>query len=207
MNAMNELIHRLKEAGHYPFFAEKTLTELGMDVSRIRAVIETAKADAWIVGASSHEVLEWFSSQPTPAFAFFGRMEGLPMAGTKPDKAPAYVDATRQLVELGHCRIVLLVQEVRRRPEPGRAERAFLKALESLGIQTGDYNLPNWEDGIEGFQQVLDSLFGVTAPTALIIDEAHLYLAAQQFLLNRGIRVPQDVSLICTDVDPNFSWC
>jgi DNA-binding LacI/PurR family transcriptional regulator len=178
-----------------------------MDVPRIRTMVEAADADAWVVCAGSREVLEWFCSQPTPAFAFAGRMEGLPMAGTKPDKVPAYVDVARQLVDLGHNRICLLAQSARRLPEPGRTELAFLDELESLGIQTGDYNLPNWEDGIEGFHQVLDSLFGVTAPTALILDEAHLYIAAQQFLLNRGIRVPQDVSLVCTDGDPNFAWC
>ena len=28
------------------------------------------------------------------------------------------------------------------------------------------------------------------------------FAAAQQFLLNRGIRVPEEVSLVCTDADP-----
>ena len=33
------------------------------------------------------------------------------------------------------------------------------------------------------------------------------YIAALQFCANRGLRVPQDVSLICTDADPTFAWC
>ena len=28
-----------------------------------------------------------------------------------------------------------------------------------------------------------------------------------QFLLNRHLRVPEDVSLVCTDGDPYFTWC
>ena len=28
-----------------------------------------------------------------------------------------------------------------------------------------------------------------------------------QFLLSRRLRVPEDVSLICTDGDPHFAWC
>ena len=32
------------------------------------------------------------------------------------------------------------------------------------------------------------------------------FLAAQQSLMNLGLRVPQDVSLVCTDSDPHFAW-
>ena len=59
----------------------------------------------------------------------------------------------------------------------------------------------------KGFHQELDALFTTTPPTALILDEAPLFFAAQQFLQSLGLRVPQDVSLICTDGDPHCSWC
>lgn len=32
-------------------------------------------------------------------------------------------------------------------------------------------------------------------------------MAAQQFLAGRGLRVPGDVSLVCTDADPALVWC
>jgi DNA-binding LacI/PurR family transcriptional regulator len=38
----------------------------------------------------------------------------------------------------------------------------------------------------------------------LILDESHLYCAALHFLAERGLRVPHDVSLICTDADSSF---
>ncbi|MDB4355833.1 substrate-binding domain-containing protein, partial [Akkermansiaceae bacterium] len=44
-------------------------------------------------------------------------------------------------------------------------------------------------------------------PTALIIQEATVFAAVQQFLANRGLKVPDDVSLICSDPDPTFAWC
>ena len=204
---MIALVDKLGAAGHGVFFAPKTLTEMGMKVSRVRRMVESTEADAWLVGAASHEVLEWFSTQPTPAFAFFGRMEGLPIAGTKPDKPPAVADATRQLIDLGHRRIVVLGRGSRRIPGPGRFERAFLNELESHGIPTGDYNLPHWDETVDGYEQMLTSLFSATPPTALIIDETPMFVAAQQFLGNRGIRVPQDVSMICTDGNPAFSLC
>ena len=204
---MIHLHHKLKEAGHHSFYHPQSLIKLGMKVSRIRKMVKSVKADAWVVGAGSSEVLKWFSEQPAPAFALFGRMNGLPIAGTKPDKATPIADATRQLIALGHRRISLLAQTARRLPEPGHSERVFLKELESHGIQTSTYNLPDWDDSTEGLNQALDALFKATPPTALILDEAPLLIAAQLFLLNRGLRVPQDVSLISTDNDPHFSWC
>jgi DNA-binding LacI/PurR family transcriptional regulator len=176
-------------------------------VPRVRRLVEQIKADAWIVNAGSNEVLEWFSQQAPPVFAFFGRMEGLPIAGVKPDKAEAYATVIRRLVEFGHRRIVLLCRTERRLPEPGRSERAYLDTLEALGIEPGKYNLPDWEDTAEGFQAILTSLFQITPPTAVIASEAFLFTVTQQFLSHRGIRVPEDVSLICTDNDPTFAWC
>jgi biotin operon repressor len=204
---MIHLHHRLAEAGHHSFYHPQSLIKLGMKASRLRKMVKNTEAGAWVVGAGSSEVLRWFSEQTVPAFALFGRMNGLPMAGTKPDKIPPLTDATRQLIALGHRRISLLAQTGRRLPEPGNSERVFLKELESHGIPTSTYNLPDWDDNIEGFHQALEALFQATPPTALILDEAHLLIAAQQFLLNRGLRVPQDVSVICTDYDPHFDWC
>lgn len=202
-----ELRDSLQAAGHEAFFAGKSLLELGMDVTRISRLVQQTKADAWVIGAGSNTVLQWFSAQPVPAFALFGRREGLPIASVGPDKVPAMVVAARQLAMMGHRRIVLVAHRERRLPEPGRAERAFLEELRSHGLPVGAFNLPDWEETREGFHELLQSLFKFTPPTALIIDEAPLFAAAQQFLAGCGIRVPQQVSLICTDADPTFEWC
>ncbi len=201
-----ELQHLLLEASHTVFFAEKSLTELGMDVGRVSRLVRRTKADAWVVGSGSRDVLEWFCAQPVPAFAFFGRREGLPIAGAGPDKLPALLEATRRLIALGHRSILLLVRRERRHPVPGLAERAFLDELKAHGIPSGRFNLPDWEETADGFHAGLHELFRVTPPTALIIDEAQFFIAAQQFLARRRIQVPEQVSLICTDFDPAFLW-
>jgi DNA-binding LacI/PurR family transcriptional regulator len=101
----------------------------------------------------------------------------------------------------------MLTREERRKPEPGRVERVFLEELRGHGIATGPYNLPDWVDDPKGFQRCLGSLFNHTPPTALIISTLELYTATQQFLGHRGIRVPQNVSMICSDPHPTFAWC
>lgn len=202
-----ELRLLLEEAGHTAFFPDMSLIDLEMNVSRVARYTQSVRADIWIIAAGSREILEWFSAQPIPAFALFGRRGGLPIASAGPDKTPALTAATRQLLELGHRRITLLCREQRRLPLPGRLEQAFLDELISAGIQTSKFHLPDWDESKKGFSTILESLFGPTPPTALIVDEPFLFNAAYFFLSKRGLRIPEDVSLVCTDSDPVFAWC
>lgn len=202
-----EVERELLKAGHDAFYADKCLSELGMDPGRVARMVARNEADAWVVAAGSIEILAWFAERGVPAFALFGRRRGLPLPGVGPDKVPAIAAATRTLIRLGHRRIVLLARTGRRLPEPGATERAFLDELAAAGIPPSAYYLPDWEVSIKGFHVRLDSLFRLTPPTALVIQEAVFYVAALQFCANRGLRVPQDVSLVCTDADPAFAWC
>ena len=202
-----ELRHILQESGHLPFSPEKSLLELDMDAKRVARLVERTEADAWVVVAASREVLQWFSAQPRPAFALFGNRMGLPIAGSGPDKSTAIADVTRQLIEFGHRRITLLIRNQHRLPEPARVVRVFHAELEAHGVQVGEFNMPDWEESKAGYKEILESLFRLTPPTALIIDEAFPFIAAQQFIARRGLRVPEDVSLVCTDSDSTFAWC
>ncbi|MDG0993922.1 MAG: substrate-binding domain-containing protein [Akkermansiaceae bacterium] len=204
---MIELGHRLEAVGHVPFFTDKTLMDLGMDVRRVARYVKKTGADAWIVSSASRDVLQWFVEYEKPAFALFGRRSTLPIAAVGPDHVKADQLLVRRLVALGHQRIVILVQKHRRLPEPGQAERAILEEMQAHGIQTSSYNLPDWDNTPEGFNRLLDELFRVTPPTALIIDEPFLFHAAKDHLARHGIFAPDQVSLICSDPDPTFAWC
>ena len=100
----------------------------------------------------------------------------------------------------------ILEHEGMRLPEPGLPERAFLDELKASGLPVGDYNLPNWEETNEGLAKVLELLFAVTPPTALIIDEPGLYMAVQHILGTHGIWAPRQVSLICSETHALFKW-
>ena len=201
-----EMQHHLIAAGHTVVFTTKSLDELENKAGNVAEFVNATEADAWVLVAASREVLKWFAEVDIPAIALFGRRRGLPIAAFGPNKIPAFVVATERLVELGHKRIVMIVRKARRRPTPGAPEMAFLGALKARGIATGNYNLPDWEETLRGFHGCLETLFRTTPPTALIVDETHFFLAAMQFCANRGLRIPQDISLICTDDDPNFTW-
>lgn len=202
-----ELIYQLREAGHDAAFADKSMLELGMNASRVARFVASTEADAWIVASGSREVLEWFSNQPTPAFALFGRLTSVDMASTSPRAADAIAELVQRLVDWGHRRIVYLVREERRKPTPGFLENYFLEQLKSHGIAAGAYNLPDWEDSPEGVQQLLIDDYKVSPPTAYLISGPQLFTAVRNLLADRGILAPRQVSLICTDPDLTFEWC
>ena len=201
-----DFVSQLEAAGHTAFYVPSHLMEIKIDVPRLARMVEKTEADAWVVVAGSSDVLQWFVQQKIPAFALFGRRRKLKIAAIGPDHIPAIVKATRRLIDLGHHRIVLL-DSLYKVSEPGDTGAAVLDELTAHGILVGSYNLPGWEGGIEGLYACLDSSFQHTPPTAIIASSSSIYFATLHFLLNRGIRVPQDISLLCLNDDPYFSQC
>lgn len=202
-----DIRHRLRLAGHAPFEVEKSMVDLAMNPRRIAGLASRTPADAWIIVAGSRDVLEVFSQSPAPAFALFGPMREIAIAGAAPHKTPALIEATRTLLDQGHRRLALLVRPRRRLPAPGLPEQAYSEELKSRGIKPSRYHLPDWDETPESFHAMLQAMFRVTPPTALIVDEAALFVAVMQFCITRRIRVPEDLSLVCTDDDIVFSWC
>ena len=201
-----ELIYKLQAAGHSAGFASRALGEMRMDLKKLAGLIDKTEADCWLVLGGSRGVLEWFAARPQPAYALFGRQPSVDIGGTGTLKTPALARAVDRLVDLGHRRIVMLTRPERRKPEPGLYEKRFLEMLEGHGIQTGPYNLPDWENTLSSFRDCLDALYAHTPPTALIVSEPQLFYATQQYLAWRGMVAPRDVSLLCGDADAIFAW-
>jgi len=201
-----KLHSRLQDAGWQVHYAPKTLKELGMDPQRVGPCVQSVEADARVVIGASREVLEWFARRPTPVMSCFGRPEKTAIAQTGVITSTARVELVRRLHALGHRRIVMLSERMRRLPQPGVPEQSVLDEMERLGIPTGAYNLPDWDDTPDGLRACLDSLFAVTPPEALIIGSPAMFLCVRDHLRDQGLQAPEDVSLICIEYDPTLAW-
>lgn len=199
--------HSLAQAGHVCRLSEKSQREMRWDLNRIKKLVAKNPADAWIVHSGPRDILEWFSRQPFPTLAIYGRFLNLPVAAAGVLKVPAVMQAIDQLTSLGHRRIIMLSERSDRLPSPGYAQRVFLEQLEAKGIQTGPYNLPDWESSPQGLQQALDTIFKITPPTALFVTDYNLLFPIYTHLLKGGIAAPEKLSLICTGAMPSFAWC
>ena len=188
-----DLIYELRELGVTAVLASKTLSDLKMDLKKVIRFVDRLEADMWLVGSASGEILEWFASRPVPAYALFGRLASVKIAGAGTLKSPAMEQAVGRLVELGHRRIVMMTRPERRRPSPGLFERRFLDSLAASGITVGNYHLPNWDNDATSFRKCLDSLFAVTPPTAMFFSEAQLYVSALHYFSARKFTPIQPV--------------
>lgn len=200
------LLAELEDAGFSADFAEKSLHELRMDSGRVARFVKKNPADAWVVIAASRQINEWFSTQPFPALAMYGRVGGIPIAAAFPIMIPGLLAAVRRLIDLGHKRIGMLAREERRKPKLSRPEQTFVDELAAAGIKTGDYNLPDWDESREGLRDRLDQIFRYSPPTALVFQETPIFIAARTYLADRGIVAPKDVSLVTFGPDPSFAW-
>lgn len=203
---LEHLHNRLRQAGHIPVFPARNMYERDSSSEKMARQMKVTPADAWIIVNASQEVLNWVAEEPIPAFALYGRRRGLPLAGTGPDKEEAYRAAVRRLLELGHKRIVMLSEKIRRYPTPGYVERAFLEELQAEGISTGSYHLPDFRETPAGVLEWLDLVFRHTPPTAIIADTPDVFLTVQSRLSQQGIHAPKDISLVCGDYTPDFDW-
>jgi DNA-binding LacI/PurR family transcriptional regulator len=201
------ILRALEASGYDAFECRKTQVELRHDVPQMSRQLTAASADAWLIEAGSRPLLEWCAPQETPCLALYGRTEGLKIARTGPDAVTAYAAATRELIALGHRRIVLIVREEFRRTPVGGCELAFISELKAHGIPAGRYNLPEWDESPAGFERLMESLFRTTPPTAVIVDETCWFIAALGFLVRRGLRVPEQVSLVAGEGVPILDMC
>ncbi|BCU76391.1 hypothetical protein llg_11060 [Luteolibacter sp. LG18] len=196
--------HAIEMAGHSCIVGKHSLAELNDNLTRISRLVKSADADAWIVFVASRIVLEWFSAQQVPVYAYGGRFHGLPIAASVSIAAPALESAVKQLVDGGHKRISMLIPTILRKPVPLPSFQKYLTLLTSYGIPASDYHLPHFDETPASLEHCLDSLFHVTPPTALLVGNSMYTTAVLSFLARRGLQVPRDVSVICLTTDPVF---
>jgi len=202
----SELQRELEAAGYECVHPRKSQAELGHNVSRIASMVRSMRVDMWVVSAGTEELLQWFAAQPIPVLAFGGRCLNVPIASVGIDVIEPMVEVTRRLIQLGHRRISFLCVDAWRSNQPGSVVQAFTAELSSHGIVPGEFNVPNWTESPEGLRTLLNTLFRLTPPTAIIVQHQLWAVGVLAFLAERGLHVPAQVSLIVQQPDPSHAW-
>jgi LacI family transcriptional regulator len=169
-------------------------------------MIKAAEADCWIVESGDEETLGWFEGLGKPVFAIGGHAPRFPeMPGVGSLLRPVIEATVRRLADLGHQRIIFLI-ETSMHAWHRTSPTGFCAILENAGITSGPYNLPDWEETPDGLQALLESLFRVSPPTAIIALYPTWMNGVLAFMARRGLKTPDDVSLVCGCHEPTFDW-
>ncbi|MCX6854671.1 MAG: substrate-binding domain-containing protein, partial [Verrucomicrobia bacterium] len=205
-NVLLQLMRAINDLGHACFISSQTHSQVENHPHRLKKLVRTMAADAWVSYTASEEVVAWFVEQQIPIICMGGHTQNLPVACTRSDSNQAMQTAIDALVQYGHRRIVLICPRYWWEPDLHPSAHAFLERMAFHGIPTSSFNKPAWEETAEGVHQLLSALFEATPPTALIALEPSVAMAAVLHLSQKGIRVPADVSVISMTEDSTFCY-
>ena len=181
--------------------------------------IDTALVDGFLLRRGGRELLVEMAQKrglPFVALSLDASEPDIPSLGI--DDAGGAQAAARHLVSLGHRRFAILAlglgeAPARVTPDQVRAARSinvrerargYWTALAEAGIQEAEVPVhPVWLDA-GNVGAALDLLFqaNVPPPTAILAMSDLVALKAMDWLANRGLRVPDDVSIVGFDGAP-----
>lgn len=200
---------KIEAKGHQMILLTKTQADFQFDDSRVIRMLKRETADLWIVIGGSRILLEWFTAQDRWVFAFGGGCVGMPeIAATGSQTLPAHLATIRRLCSLGHRRIVFLLPYFVRHADEKQSGivRTIMEELAAHGISGGPYHLPDFEETPQGLRERLDALFRITPPTAIFATYPGWMFGVLSYLAARGLKVPDDVSVVCGNDASGFAW-
>jgi DNA-binding LacI/PurR family transcriptional regulator len=114
--------------------------------------------------------------------------------------------ATRHLVHLNHRRIAMIGGPPRRLSARARFD-GYRAALEQAGIEFDPALVRDGDFGHElAYRHALDLLGGPDRPTAIFAGSDHQALGTYRAARERGLRVPEDLSVVGFDDLPFAEW-
>lgn len=119
------------------------------------------------------------------------------------ESADAVRRLTRHLIDLGHTRIGMITGEPGLPTTDERIE-GFMTAHRQSRIQVDKRLLSSGHSSREGGHSAVGGLISLQQPpTALVTANNAMTIGALRLLMERGLRVPSDVALVCYD---DFEW-
>ncbi|MFD0893645.1 GntR family transcriptional regulator [Luteolibacter ambystomatis] len=202
------IMSSIMELGHTPCVAHMALSNDSPRLGRLEKLMDSMNADAWIVFCGPRVVLEWLDGhRHEPVLAWGGSIHGLrriPAGGISIKSA--LLELACEFLALGHRRIVFITSRIHRQPVLSESLVAYRNVLSEAGIQLSDYHLPDWEETPEGLERLLESLFRLTPPTAIILFDEHYASGVLGFLSRQRLEMPDDVSVAVVGEVRSLAW-
>jgi len=202
---LTPLMHGVeREATANGYFSIFTLAEPGDHAEHLVRQLSERRVEGIVGAALAHQGNAGYAaairSLPFAVTVFDIAGGGVPAVSI--DERHTGLIATRHLIRLGHRCIVQIVGEPMTNPHMGRYA-GYLDGLESAGIvpPSDGIDAGYWtaDGGYRAAGRILDR---VPHLTAIFAHNDHMAIGAIRAVLDRGLRVPDDISIIgCDDID------
>ncbi|MCU0795980.1 MAG: substrate-binding domain-containing protein [Akkermansiaceae bacterium] len=179
-----------------------TFTERRDPASALSRIVTRHPHTIWVLHKMPENVQRWFATSGLPTVVFGSVFPGIPLPGVDVDFRAAAHHATGICLARGCRRVVLLVH---RTPLAGdsRTVDAVTEELARRGappprVMRHDSNRMRLMDGLD--REIVANPAGCDA---LIIANHHHLFTALSHLLRRGIRIPEQISVVYLSNDPS----
>lgn len=163
----------------------------------------------WVLVLSSSAMQRWFETRRIPCVLAGTCHEGIDLPSVDLDHRAISRHAAGVLLRAGHRHFVLLNPQSRLAGDQ-QTEMGFFEGIrQSPHAETATASVVYHDIDAASIEKCLVRIFHAQPPhrpTALIITNPYAYLSTFTFLTERGLRVPDDVSLISREDDPFFSY-
>ena len=170
-------------------------------------LIDGKTSDRWLLVSPNRELIELCAAHQLRIISLGGegRAHPSPSVGIPVEKT--VIHATKQLLSIGHRRIAVVIPK---QSPSSRADHSQLIKKEFDRHQlifSPAYNLPLIEENTPtSVWELLENLFKLSPPTALILHHTDHYITALSFFAAHGLRSPQDVSRILITGAAKLKW-
>lgn len=155
----------------------------------------------WVLPHSNERMQRWLSERQVPGIIAGSCYKGLNLPSVDLDYYAVCRHAVGAMMRHGHRRMALLINQSQRAGDI-ESEAGFVEGVRSSSHAGAESIVAKHDGTVTGASRVLGRLFDrPQPPTALLVSRPNFYLTAFAFLSQRGLRVPQDISLISRDSD------
>ena len=172
-------------------------------------LVESNSHSCWVLVLSSRAMQRWFEARKIPCVLAGSCHAGINLPSVDVDHRAVSRHAAGVLLGAGH-RYLTLFNPASRHAGDQQTEIGFFEGIrQSPHPDVAMASVVYHDVDSASVEKCLQRIFQSGPPhrpTALVISNAYAYLTAFSFLATRGLRVPQDVSLISRDDDPFLDY-
>lgn len=164
-------------------------------------------ADGWILIYSNPINQGWFKAQKIPVVIAGTAHEKIDLPDVDVDMFAACRHAANLFIQKGHRRLALVVEDIDL-PNEKKSENGFLEGARLLG--KADVTTKTWRCpvGLQRIRNLAERLVrgGPDSASAVLVTNAHQYLALFSILTRMGVKIPGDISLISRNDEHFFQF-
>jgi DNA-binding LacI/PurR family transcriptional regulator len=170
----------------------------------LEAFVRSRPANLWILYLATEPMQQWFKNHGLPCVLLGSRHEGIDFISVDEDYRATCRHAAGVFLARGHRYMGLITSEIKR-PGDAASRNGFESAIANSRRDDIAYYVTSHDETSAHICKAVDWLLSrPKQPTAWLVLNARTYLTVFSRLAQLGIRVGNDISLICRNSDPYF---